>query len=120
MKLLAIAALSLTLVASAASHTTPSELPADAQTRAREIGPGQSHRWSIQHRATRLEAIAVEAGRARGLQLFLYDSEGELVACDMDATDGLSFGVRESWQGPFTLIVKNASREMNAYKLMVE
>jgi hypothetical protein len=123
MKLLAITALLLTLAAmtsAAAPHATPSIPVSEGATRVREIGPGQSHRWTIQHRAARLDALALDAGRARGLCIFLYDAEGRLVACDEDARDGLGFGVRAGWQGPFTLVVKNASRKANVYKLMVE
>jgi hypothetical protein len=122
MKLLAITALSLSLAAlsAAAPSTDPSAPPAEGQTRVKEIAPGQSHRWTILQRATRLDAFAVEAGRQRGLRIYLFNAEGKLVACDEDASDGLGFGVRDGWQGPFTLVVKNASREHNAYRLMVE
>jgi hypothetical protein len=124
MKLIAITALSLTLAAVAARATEPHtdlSIPvSDERTRVREIAPGGSHRWTIRERATRLDAFALEAGRPRGLRMYLYDAEGNLKACDEDAKDGLGFGVRDTWQGPFTLVVKNVSREPNVYKLMVE
>ena len=120
MKLLAITALSLTLAALASAHTAPSAPPADSTTRVKEIAPGQSHRWSIMKRSKAVDLFAVKAGRPRGLRIYLYDAEGKLVACDEDASDGLSFGVREGWDGPFTLVVKNVSREFNAYRLMVQ
>jgi hypothetical protein len=118
---LALSALMLSLAALSAWPSTTPSIPVSADaTRVREIAPGASHRWTIQQRATRLDAFGLEAGRARGLRIYLYDAEGKLLACDEDAKDGLGFGVRDGWQGPFTLVVKNASREPNADRLMVE
>jgi hypothetical protein len=120
MKLIALSAVMLSLAAlSAWPHATQS-LPQADSTRVREIAPGQSHRWTIQHRASRLEGLGLLAGRARGLQMYLYDAEGELKAVDEDARDGLGLALSDRWQGPFTLVVKNASREANVYKLMVK
>jgi len=90
------------------------------QTRAKAIAPGQSHRWTIRQRAGRLDGIAVVAGRPKGLRIYLFDADGKMLACDEDASDGLGFGVRDGWKGPFTLVVRNASRQENAYKLLVE
>lgn len=124
MQLIAITALTLfaQFVSSPEVAPAPAVQPAVAELdgRVRFIPAGGSQRFTINHRATRLDAIAVEAGRPRGLRMYLFDAEGKLLAADEDVTDGLSLGIRDGWQGPFTLVVKNASREHNAYKLMVE
>jgi len=124
MQLFAITA--LTLVAQFVNLSEVAPAPAEKTAvaeldgRVRFIPAGGSQRFTINHRATRLDAIAVEAGRPRGLRMYLFDAEGQLLACDEDVSDGLSLGIRDGWQGPFTLVVKNVSREENAYKLLVE
>ena len=126
MQLFAITALSIaahfapTMSAAPVTSAPDTEQTFDQQSRAKAISAGHSHRWTINQRAGRLAAIAVVPGRARGLEIYLFDGDGKLVASDTDVSDGLGFGVREGWKGPFTLVVKNMSRQDNLYQLLVE
>ena len=54
------------------------------------------------------------------MQIYLYDVDGKLLASDLDSSDGLSLGVRRSWKGPFTLVVRNSGRRANLYTIKAE
>lgn len=118
MNLFAIAALTLATQFAPTAETTLHEAPAPAPEKTRTfIRAGASHEITL---VGRISEIGVETGRERGMEVFLYDQDGNLLACDLDASDGLFLGVRSGWDRPLKLVVRNMSRKANVYAVKAE
>ena len=73
--------------------------------------------YSLVFEAEKMANIVVRGDTSTDLDCFVYDGNGNLVESDTDSTDFCSLIWFPSWEGKFTLQIRNHGFEPNAYML---
>jgi hypothetical protein len=73
--------------------------------------------FRVTFRAHELAAIAVRGDGDSDLDLYVYDENGNLIACDTDPTDQCLVTLVPQWTGQFVIRVVNRGFVSNTYRI---
>lgn len=82
------------------------------------VRAGGTDRYTVSFVAGRLAEVALSGDGDTDLDLYVYDSNGNLIASDTDYTDDCYVSWTPRWTGRFTIKVVNRGRVANRYVLV--
>lgn len=82
------------------------------------VGPGRSDNFNVSFVAGYIAEVALSGDGDTDLDLYVYDSNGNLIASDTDYTDDCYVNWVPAWTGRYIIKVVNRGRVANRYVLM--
>lgn len=82
------------------------------------VGPGRTDNYSVSFVQGYLAEVGLSGDGDTDLDLYVYDSNGNLIAADTDYTDDCYVNWVPRWTGRYTIKVVNRGRVANRYVLV--
>ena len=96
---------------------TPSGAVAGPRYHSDTVGANSSDTYNKVFKGGELAVVSVMGDGDTDLDVYVYDSNGNLVASDVDATDDCVISWTPKWTGEFRIVIKNKGSVYNSYTL---
>ncbi|MEM9048649.1 MAG: hypothetical protein AAGC92_08005 [Pseudomonadota bacterium] len=85
----------------------------------KRLPPRTQHVFDVELRARERTTVLIDGGNDGNLDLLVYDENGNLVCESRRYGDREQCTIRPRWRGYFRIVVRNATRRTNTYRIVV-